>query len=314
MHTNSLAWYEHFCLLFGTHFPSSPIWTRVFRPPHISISPHVYLACRVKWTMHWQPLVVKSLGTPPSCPSLWSSPSSSMWQPWFLPSSRMQTRCARDEWWPSPVPLLNLSGHCNFFGAIKLTLDPLDANTHKATRTYSPHIHPHTLMLPHPLALQAVLMPGMHPGRCLPLKGSVGWVDIRLSRPIHLTALTYEHVPRSIALDISAAPRMMAVMGYSGREPGQQPVMGGGAAGGKSGFGVSSAPPCASGGTRIGQFEYDPLRGPALQTFVMRGEGDAQVQVDHLRVHVLTNHGNPNYTCVYRIRVHGNPIEPQPLK
>ncbi len=61
--------------------------------------------------------------------------------------------------------------------------------------------------------LQYVLMPGGPiPGECLPLNGSKGFVDIKLRSAIVPTALTYEHVPTSIAYDIRSAPQDMSVV------------------------------------------------------------------------------------------------------
>ena len=64
------------------------------------------------------------------------------------------------------------------------------------------------------LCLQYVLMPGGPiPGECLPLNGSKGFIDIKLRSAIVPTALTYEHVPTSIAYDIRSAPQDMSVVG-----------------------------------------------------------------------------------------------------
>lgn len=61
---------------------------------------------------------------------------------------------------------------------------------------------------------QYVLMPGGPiPGECLPLNGSKGFLDIKLRSAIVPTALTYEHVPTSIAYDIRSAPQDMSVVG-----------------------------------------------------------------------------------------------------
>jgi SUN domain-containing protein 1/2 len=65
------------------------------------------------------------------------------------------------------------------------------------------------------MSVQFVLMPGGPiPGECLPLNGSKGYVDIKLRQPIIPTALTYEHVPSSIAYDIRSAPQDLTVVSF----------------------------------------------------------------------------------------------------
>ncbi len=60
---------------------------------------------------------------------------------------------------------------------------------------------------------QFLLTPGGPvPGDCLALNGSAGWVDIRLRQPIEPAALSYEHVPTSIAYDSSSAPLRVSVV------------------------------------------------------------------------------------------------------
>ena len=61
--------------------------------------------------------------------------------------------------------------------------------------------------------MQFLLTPGGPvPGNCLALNGSNGWVDIRLRQPIEPAALSYEHVPTSIAYDSSSAPLSISVV------------------------------------------------------------------------------------------------------
>ena len=54
----------------------------------------------------------------------------------------------------------------------------------------------------------------------------------------------------------------------------------------------------------LGIMTYD-INGPALQTMNV---GAAGVPVDVLHVRFLSNWGNPDLTCVYRIRVHGDEV------
>lgn len=143
-----------------------------------------------------------------------------------------------------------------------------------------------------------MLSPVTGPGACLPLVGGSGWVDVRLAAPIRPTAFSYEHIPASIAFDIRSAPRSLALTGYLGAPP---PHDGGSAGGAGAGAGVA-----------LGGGVYDARGGRAVQTFPLAvGDAPAQV-VDHVRLAIASNHGHPDLTCVYRLRVHGVPAVPPP--
>lgn len=63
------------------------------------------------------------------------------------------------------------------------------------------------------LCMQFLLTPGGPiPGECLPLNGSSGWVEVRLREPIEPLALSYEHLPTSIAYDSRSAPLSVSVV------------------------------------------------------------------------------------------------------
>lgn len=51
--------------------------------------------------------------------------------------------------------------------------------------------------------------------------------------------------------------------------------------------------------------QYFPVKYP--KTTIINGV-EYPVAYDILELRVESNHGNPTYTCVYRFRVHGNPI------
>nr|XP_020821983.1 SUN domain-containing protein 2-like [Phascolarctos cinereus] len=57
-------------------------------------------------------------------------------------------------------------------------------------------------------------------------------------------------------------------------------------------------------GVALGQFTYDNA-GEAIQTFHLEGNDTAPYQLVELRI--LSNWGHPDYTCIYRFRVHGKP-------
>ena len=151
-----------------------------------------------------------------------------------------------------------------------------------------------------------ILLPSDSKPTCLALAGSAGgWVEVRLSRPIHPTAFTYEH-PLRLATILAAAPRNFSLAGYRRDVPG-----GGGSAA----------------GVPLGEASYDAHDMHAVQTFqlgaapVAGGAGDEGGQrssdsaalegglplIDHVRLTISANHGHPGHTCLHRIRVHGAP-------
>ncbi|XP_036720522.1 SUN domain-containing protein 2 isoform X2 [Balaenoptera musculus] len=127
---------------------------------------------------------------------------------------------------------------------------------------------------------RVILQPDVHPGNCWAFRGPQGFAVVRLSARVRPTAVTLEHVPKSLSPNstISSAPKDFAIFGFD--EDLQQE------------------------GTLLGQFTYDQ-DGDPIQTFYFQGPKMATYQVVELRI--LTNWGHPEYTCIYRFRVHGEP-------
>lgn len=163
----------------------------------------------------------------------------------------------------------------------------------------SPHPAATQPIRPLPPRPQFLLTPGASLGECLPLASSSGYVDIQLARAIHPTGLTYQHVPAAVAYDIRTAPRALAVHALDG------PAADG--ASGSASPNASSRP--AQGGRReatlLGQGTYDALHGRAAQHIAFAWPPEGRWPVGRVRVVVQSNHGHPNATCLYRIRVHG---------
>ena len=133
-------------------------------------------------------------------------------------------------------------------------------------------------------------------------------MDIRLARPLRIEAFTIEHVPSAIAYNTSSAP-----LGVSLRGMGPPPchwldvlckvkqrnsrasLLGGGDPGEVSGV------------VSYGTFDAVAEGAPGLQTFKAHPDSRAWT---HARLTIHSNHGNPEYTCLYRVRVHGTPVVP----
>lgn len=134
----------------------------------------------------------------------------------------------------------------------------------------------------HSQSPRVILQPDVYPGNCWAFQGSQGFAVIRLSSNIRPTAVTLEHISKSLSPKgtIPSAPKDFQVFGLV--EEGQQE------------------------GILLGQFTYDQ-NGDPIQTFHLQDEEmNAPFQLVELRV--LSNWGHPEYTCIYRFRVHGEPI------
>ncbi|XP_068798026.1 SUN domain-containing protein 2 isoform X2 [Struthio camelus] len=132
----------------------------------------------------------------------------------------------------------------------------------------------------HSQSPRVILQPDVNPGNCWAFRGSQGFAVIRLSSPIRPTAVTLEHIPKALSPQgtIPSAPKDFTVYGL--KEEGEEE------------------------GALLGQFMYSH-DGDPIQTFYFEGEDLGTFQLVELRI--LSNWGHPEYTCIYRFRVHGEP-------
>ena len=112
-------------------------------------------------------------------------------------------------------------------------------------------------------------------------------MDLRLREAIVVKAVTVEHVHRDVAYDITSAPKSVKILGWNNtKSPG-------------------------AGARVLGSIRYqllDGQGGSAMQTFELGGAPGTAV--DHVRFEVESNYGNKDWTCLYRLRVHGKPSVP----
>ncbi|XP_070219263.1 SUN domain-containing protein 1 isoform X7 [Bos mutus] len=129
---------------------------------------------------------------------------------------------------------------------------------------------------------RVAIQPDIYPGNCWAFRGSQGYLVVRLSMTIRPTAFTLEHIPKTLSPtgSITSAPKDFAVYGLENeyQEEGQL----------------------------LGRFTYDQ-EGESLQMFVVPKKPERAFQIVELRI--FSNWGHPEYTCLYRFRVHGEPIE-----
>ncbi|KAK2542087.1 Sperm-associated antigen 4 protein-like [Columba livia] len=128
------------------------------------------------------------------------------------------------------------------------------------------------------------VQPDVSPGNCWPFQGRQGQVVIRLPARVHLSAVTVQHISKeaSPSGSVISAPRDVAVFGLDadGEEE-----------------------------TLLGMFMYNVAKEP-IQTFPLKALPRAFSYVKFL---VKSNWGNPKYTCIYRVRVHGKMAKPESL-
>lgn len=130
---------------------------------------------------------------------------------------------------------------------------------------------------------RVVIQPDMYPGNCWAFKGSQGYLVIRLSLSVIPTSFCLEHISKSLSPsgNISSAPRRFSVYGLDDEYQEE--------------------------GKLLGDYTYQE-DGESLQIFPVMEKNDKAFQIIEMRV--LSNWGHPEYTCLYRFRVHGKPHTP----
>ncbi|GKZ00087.1 hypothetical protein MPSEU_000962100 [Mayamaea pseudoterrestris] len=160
---------------------------------------------------------------------------------------------------------------------------------------------------------ETILNPSVLPGSCWPMAGTFGSVVIRLAHPVRINAISMEHAPLQLLAQAAdenkvtygSAPRKIKVYGLPACERGCD------------GLGFDPAKP-----SLIASFNYNVTAG-GVQTFLVNQEdGSCAVEASTcaapnptdalagtfagVKFEILDNYGNDAYTCVYRVRVHGD--------
>lgn len=126
---------------------------------------------------------------------------------------------------------------------------------------------------------RTVITPGINPGECWAFQNFPGFLVVKLAAPVKISAVSYEHISKKLIANgkIDSAPKQFEVYGLK-NETDKEPIL-------------------------LGSFRYD-YDGEPLQFFeAVNSEG---LVFETIELRVLSNHGNPNYTCLYRFRVHGS--------
>ncbi|KAF9960556.1 hypothetical protein BGZ72_006618 [Mortierella alpina] len=178
---------------------------------------------------------------------------------------------------------------------------------------------------------EKAIQPSMHPGDCWAMNGSLGQIGIRLTRNVVVTAVTIEHVDPRVALDKGSAPREIEVWSLiaplegcdgqrnTGRreseELHQSPI---------KGTWWKEGSPCP-GASRLTTLEYksrtqygsdwhlqdlqNQVAGghtPSLRQTFPIPLSRQKVASRGILLKINSNWGHPEFTCLYRVRVHGH--------
>eukprot|EP00090_Calanus_glacialis_P000312 TRINITY_DN10191_c0_g1_i2.p1 TRINITY_DN10191_c0_g1~~TRINITY_DN10191_c0_g1_i2.p1 ORF type:complete len:1836 (-),score=350.45 TRINITY_DN10191_c0_g1_i2:184-5085(-) len=125
---------------------------------------------------------------------------------------------------------------------------------------------------------RTIIQPGVQPGECWAFKGSSGFVVIQLSERIVPTRFSMEHISKSMSPSgkIDSAPKEFVVYGLR-FEKDTDPV-------------------------KLGKYSYSQDKDPLQFYEVMYPSKETY---PYIELDIISNHGNLNYTCLYRFRVHG---------
>jgi len=130
---------------------------------------------------------------------------------------------------------------------------------------------------------EVALSPDNQPGNCYALSKPTGTLAVRLAAPLLVSHVTIDHISPAIAYNIGSAPRRIQLWGYADANgSGERVDLG------------------------IVEYIYD-----AEQTFntAQTFEAAHDAPIAAVAFEVLSNYGNEQFTCLYRVRVHGTPAE-----
>jgi len=138
---------------------------------------------------------------------------------------------------------------------------------------------------------EEVITDTMSVGSCWPMNGTSGFVSLGLRDRIIPTHVTLQHISPRVAPDPTTTPKDVTIWGVPESKVDE----------------LRSHTPSRPIGVRLGRFTYSSS-GPQVQTFELKPDHDvkhAQTPFAIITAQIDSNYGNPAYTCIYRIRVHG---------
>ncbi|KZT73665.1 hypothetical protein DAEQUDRAFT_683997 [Daedalea quercina L-15889] len=170
-----------------------------------------------------------------------------------------------------------------------------------------------------------------NPGHCWPFSGQQGQLGIKLAAPTFISDITIDHVAKELAPDRRAAPRNMELWGFvEGKDnleklqewrTKREEMRMDAALNGESAAQDVEPPVPASlkhwgEVIRVANFTYNIHAPDHIQTFAVPQEmKDLGIDFGVVALLIENNWGREDFTCLYRVRVHGQPLveAPAPL-
>jgi len=176
---------------------------------------------------------------------------------------------------------------------------------------------------------ETILEKKVVPGSCWPMEGSQGQVTIRLPYPIQVESFSLDHVSWNIVPEgaYKSAPKKLKVLvyppclepedcgalGFDGNDPMEVAQMnfeidGPSVQTFDSIFVPSSAVQGIAAAAAENELGTEPEEGASCSNEAAACSAPPKIDVAAVTVKILENHGNPDFTCLYRFRVHGEQV------
>lgn len=175
------------------------------------------------------------------------------------------------------------------------------------------------------------LHPDISVGNCWPIRGSQGQLALMLARAVIITEFTIDHAAKEVAHDVRPAPKKMEVWGlvegnenirkveeyHRRREERYRDLVAIAAREGRhpppKEDSVPNSLPESAHYIRLAQFMYDLRENNHIQTFsVPQDIQDLGIDIGIVVLFIQSNWGQPEWTCLYRFRVHGLDVDRRP--
>ena len=168
-------------------------------------------------------------------------------------------------------------------------------------------------------------------GNCWPFAGTQGQIGVLLARNVFISEFTIDHAPRDVAYDIRSAPRQMEVWGLvqgmdnmakvqeyqqAMQERREEAIRRAEEQGMLPPSEENPYPPSLPRSphyVRLAQFSYDIHSDEHIQTFSVPQEiQDIGADFGIVVLLIKNNWGEEDFTCLYRLRVHGTDKDRRP--